>query len=104
MFVYLHTGYPVHKSPEHSASLTLMHSSPLGQGNPAQGSSHSHVGQPSAPLLYPYSQTPAQSARAHDDKLRAPLRAIKGVAEHFTEDDGPMDPRSLLPSESTHLK
>lgn len=101
---YLQTGYPVHNSPEHSASLTLTHSSLSGQGNPAQGSSHSHVGHPSAPVLYPYSHTPAHNARVHESKLRAPLRAGRGELEHFTDEDGPIEPRSLLPSESTHLE
>lgn len=101
---YSHTGYPVHNSPIQSESLTLTHSSPFSQGYPAQGSSHSQVGHPSDPVLYPYSQIPAQRARAQAAvRERAPVRAGRGRAEHCTEADGPMEPWSLLPSESTHL-
>jgi len=57
---YLHCGDVGHRKPGQSSSLTATHCSERLHGNPAQGLSHSHVGQPVESTLKPYWQTWAQ--------------------------------------------
>jgi hypothetical protein len=60
-----------HRNPEQSSSLTATHTSVGLHGNPAQGLSHSHVGQPLESTLKPYSQIWAQIFLLQDwDRLR----------------------------------